>query len=121
MIAPEDKDSKVTADDWAQRAKWAMHGSYLKEMFSRIQKEWDRILIKSRVYPTPGSGVRVKVTLNHEGKITNIVDFQSTSSEFGKEACIQAIVSAGPYGKWTPSMIGRLGSEQVMTFTFYYQ
>jgi len=36
-------------------------------------------------------------------------------------ACVSAITTRAPYGDWTDDMIAVLGSEQEMTFSFYYQ
>ena len=36
-------------------------------------------------------------------------------------ACVSAITDRAPYGPWTDDMKAMLGSQQEMTFTFYYQ
>jgi hypothetical protein len=55
------------------------------------------------------------------GKITEILDVESTSSEQGKQSCVSAITLTAPYGDWTDDMIAVLGNSQELTFRFYYQ
>ena len=59
--------------------------------------------------------------MGDEGQITNIVNVDSTASETGSRACVSAITDRAPYGPWTDDMKAVLGSQQEMTFTFYYQ
>jgi hypothetical protein len=55
------------------------------------------------------------------GKITEILDVESTSSEQGKQSCVSSITLTAPYGDWTDDMIAVLGNSQELTFRFYYQ
>jgi len=86
-----------------------------------IQVQWDRILIDSHTYPPSGSYVTVKFTMDLHGKITEILDVESTSSEQGKQSCVSSITLTAPYGDWTDDMIAVLGNSQELTFRFYYQ
>lgn len=102
-------------------AKWSNYGAYLHKMMEAIQIQWDRILIDSRTSPPSGSYVTVKFTMDLHGKITEILDVESTSSEQGKQSCVSAITLTAPYGDWTDDMIAVLGNSQELTFRFYYE
>ncbi len=105
----------------AYSAKWSSYGAYLHKMMEAIQIQWDRIMIDSRTEPPAGSYVTVKFTMDSKGKITQILDVESTSSEQGKQSCITAITMTAPYGDWTDDMIAVLGNSQDLTFRFYYE
>jgi hypothetical protein len=105
----------------AVSAKWSNYGAYLHKMMEAIQIQWDRILIDSRTEPPSGTSVTVKFTMDLHGKITEIIDVNSTSSEQGKQSCLTAITMTAPYGDWTDDMIAVLGNSQELTFVFYYQ
>jgi hypothetical protein len=105
----------------AYNAKWSSYGAYLHKMMEAIQIQWERILIESRTEPPSGSFVTVKFTLDKNGKITEILDVESTSSEQGKASCVSAITNTAPYGDWPDDMIAVLGDSQELTFRFYYE
>jgi hypothetical protein len=105
----------------AVSAKWSAYGEYLHKMMEAIQIQWDRILIESRTEPPSNTTVTVKFTMDIHGKITEIVNVDSTSTEQGKQSCISAITRPAPHGEWTPDMIAVLGDSQDLTFQFYYQ
>jgi len=105
----------------AYNAKWSSYGAYLHKMMEAIQIQWERILIESRTEPPSGSMVTVKFTLDSKGRITEILDVESTSSEQGKASCVSAITNTAPYGDWSDDMIAVLGSSQDLTFRFYYE
>jgi hypothetical protein len=65
--------------------------------------------------------VTVKFTLDSKGKITEILQVESTSTEQGKQSCVSAITLTAPYGDWTDDMIAMLGNSQDLTFVFYYE
>lgn len=102
-------------------ARWSNYGAYLRKMIDTVQTQWERILIESKVYPSSGSSVTVKFVMDSEGKISRIVNVDSTASDAASRACISGITDRAPYGLWTDDMIAMLGKEQEMTFTFYYQ
>jgi hypothetical protein len=102
-------------------AKWSAYGEYLHKMMEAIQIQWDRILIDSHTEPPSNTTVTVKFTMDTHGKISEILNVESTSSEQGKQSCISAITLTAPYGEWTPDMIAVLGDSQELTFQFYYQ
>ena len=105
----------------AYSAKWSNYGAYLHKMFEAIQIQWDRILIDSRTEPPPGTYVTVKFSMDSKGRITEILDVESTSSEQGKQSCVSAITMTAPYGDWTDDMIAILGNSQELTVRFYYE
>jgi len=105
----------------AYSAKWSNYGAYLHKMMEAIQIQWERILIDTRTEPPSGSFVTVKFTLDKNGKITEILNVESTSSEPGKASCVSAITNTAPYGDWTDDMIAVLGTSQQLTFRFYYE
>ncbi|MEO7414277.1 MAG: hypothetical protein ABIZ81_13060 [Opitutaceae bacterium] len=102
-------------------AKWSNYGAYLQRMIETVQLQWERLLSESRVYPSSGSTVEVKFIMNVDGAITRVVKVESTATDAASRACMSAITERAPYGKWTDDMIAVLGSEQEMTFKFYYQ
>jgi hypothetical protein len=71
--------------------------------------------------PAGGSTVAVKFIMNDEGKITNITHVDTSANETASRACVSAITDRSPYGPWTDDMKAVLGTQQEMTFTFYYQ
>jgi hypothetical protein len=105
----------------AVSAKWSNYGAYLHKMIEAIQIQWDRILTESRTEPPSNTVVTVKFTMDSKGKITEILNVESTSSEQGKQSCLTAITMTAPYGDWTDDMIAVLGTSQELTFQFYYQ
>jgi hypothetical protein len=105
----------------AYSAKWSNYGAYLHKMIEAIQIQWDRILTESRTEPPSNTMVTVKFTMDSKGKITEILNVESTSSEQGKQSCLTAITMTAPYGDWTDDMIAVLGTSQELTFQFYYQ
>jgi hypothetical protein len=102
-------------------AKWSSYGAYLHKMCEAIQVQWERILIDSRTEPPSGTWVTVRFTLDKAGKVTDISEVQSTSSEQGKASCVSAITNTAPYGEWSEDMIAVLGDTQELTFRFYYE
>jgi len=105
----------------AYDAKWSNYGAYLHKMIEAIQMQWERILIDSNTEPPSGSCVTVKFTLDSHGKVTEIINLESSSSEQGKQSCVSAITLTAPYGDWTDDMKAVLGESQDLTFVFYYQ
>jgi len=100
--------------------KWDSYGPYLSRVVGKVQKQWDRALVEMRHYPKVGAVV-VVFTLDESGRVTEIVDVKNGSSKEGAQACVSAITSAAPYGAWTEEMKAILGTQQQITFTFYYQ
>ena len=102
-------------------AKWSNYGAYLQRMIDTVQIQWERLILQMSAMPAGGSTVTVKFVMNDEGRITNIANVESTANDTASRACVSAITDRAPYGPWTDDMKAVLGSQQEMTFTFYYQ
>jgi hypothetical protein len=102
-------------------AKFSQYGAYLQRMIDSVQIQWERIILQMSAMPAGGSTVSVKFIMNDEGKITSIKTVESSASETGSRACVSAITDRSPYGPWTDDMKAVLGTQQEMTFTFFYQ
>jgi hypothetical protein len=94
---------------------------YLEELIRSVDEEWNRILATSAVYPRPGSEVSVRFTLNSDGIVTQIVEIEATAGKQAEYACLRAIQNPQPYRPWTQEMIDALGSEETLTFRFFYK
>jgi len=86
-----------------------------------VGSEVVRIIEESATEPPSGTYVTVKFTIDSKGRITEIIDVATSSSEQGKESCISAITLTAPYGDWTDDMIAILGNSQEMAIKFYYE
>lgn len=102
-------------------AKFSQYGAYLQRMIDSVQIQWERIILQMSAMPSGGSTVSVKFVMNDDGKITSIVKHESNANETATRACISAITDRSPYGPWTDDMKAVLGTQQEMTFTFFYQ
>ena len=102
-------------------ARWSKFNGYLKRMIDTVQVQWERILIEGKTYPPSGSTVSVRFILDDEGRVARIVEVKNQSTDLASRACTRAITDRSPYGPWTDDMKAVLGSQQEMTFTFYYQ
>ena len=103
-------------------ARWSNYGVYLQRMIETVQRQWDALISEGKYTPKSGSKVTVKFKINSEGGVTRIVNV--SGGEAGTQAesyCVSAIVKPSPFGKWTDNMIAVLGTEQEMTFVFYYK
>jgi hypothetical protein len=103
-------------------ARWSNYGVYLQRMIETVQIQWDTLINEGKNYPSRGSTVTVKFKINSDGAISRIVNVDGGMSGPQAEGyCVSAITKPSPYGKWTDDMVAMLGSEQEMTFVFYYQ
>jgi hypothetical protein len=124
----ERDDAKAAQDTYGtsnigantNNAKWSLNGTYLRKMTAAIHMQWDRILIESGTHPPSGSAVTVKFVLDSKGKVTEILDVRSTSSEQGSASCVSAIINSAPYGDWSDDMIATLGTSKEITLQFIY-
>jgi hypothetical protein len=105
----------------ALNAKWSNYGVYMQRLIETVQVSWDHILDQSQIYPSPGTTVSVTFKLNSKGEISQIISHKPDGDAPAIDCCISAITIPAPYGPWTDDMISVLGTEQEMTFTFYYQ
>jgi hypothetical protein len=105
----------------AYNAKWSAYGEYMQRLIDAVQAQWERLLLRSSIYPVSGSKVRVVFKLDQSGAVSEIVEVDGSGGELAKRLCVSAIAERAPYGEWTPDMIAVLGREQELTFTFHYQ
>lgn len=119
-IFAENKVGTANIGPIALDARWDSYAEYIQRLIETVQREWDNIL-SGDTHPPAGTTVMVKFVLTSDGKISQIIDVNSTSTEQGRQACLAAITNPSPYGKWTNEMISVLGNEQELTFMFYYQ
>jgi hypothetical protein len=96
------------------------YGEYLDRMSDAVQAGWDNLLNNSDALPPGGTTVAVTFILKSDGTVSQVVKVDGNSSDLGQKYCVSAITDRGSYGKWTADMIAMLGTEQEMTFTFYY-
>lgn len=103
-------------------AHWSNYGAYLERLEEAVQAEWDNIMERAP-YPPPGSTVTITFILNSSGEISKIIHVDSSASctDIGVRACNSALTDPQPYGKWTDDMIAVFGTEQELTFAFYYE
>lgn len=104
----------------AYNAKWSSYGEYLQRLIDAVQVQWERLILRSAFYPTPGSTVRVVFKLDSTGMISEVVTVDGTGAELAQRLCVSAITERAPYGEWSEDMRTVLGEEQELTFTFHY-
>jgi hypothetical protein len=104
-------------------ARWSNYGVYMKRLCEIVQIEWEHILDDTRPAVVSGNMVTVTFVLNSRGQVARIikVDPAPGTSEGAKNACAAAISNPSPYGVWSDDMIAVLGSEQTISFTFFYE
>lgn len=107
----------------AYDAKWSNYGQYLQKLIEAIQQRWENLIMASKHYPQQGTTVTVTFVLNSEGKIASIKKVEEATDALATNWCVSGISpSEGfSYGKWTDDMVAMLGTEQELSFTFYYQ
>jgi hypothetical protein len=120
-ILAENKFGTTNIGNIAVDARWSNYGAYLQRMIDTVQIQWERIILQMSALPANGSTVTVKFVMNDEGRIASIKSVETTANETASHACVSAITDRAPYGPWTDDMKAVLGTQQEMTFTFYYQ
>lgn len=100
-------------------ARWSEFGDYMQELIEIVQAQWYSILRDSKISPQAGSHVYVTFKLNSDGEVT-VIKVEETTGKPGSYACLNAIQARQPYRKWTDQMITILGTDQTITFSFYY-
>lgn len=100
-------------------ARWSEYGDYLQELIEIVQAQWYSILRDSAIAHPRGTHVYVTFKLNANGEVS-VLKVEETAGKPGSYACLNAIQERQPYRKWSDQMITVLGSEQTITFSFYY-
>lgn len=72
-------------------------------------------------FPETGTGVTVTFVLSRKGEITRVISVAGDAGDIAERICVSAITTPAPYDEWTEDMVKVLGTEQEMTFRFYYQ
>jgi len=113
------KNSGITGRD----ARWSNYGDYMNKLEETVQIAWDDILSVEKAYPPPGTSVQITFILTSTGDIKAFKQVTPSAgmTEMGTHACEAALRNPAPFGKWTDDMIAVLGTEQEMTFTFFYE
>jgi len=103
-------------------ARWSNYGDYMNKLEETVQIAWDDILSKQKSYPPHGTSVQITFILTCTGDIKAFVQVTPSAgmTEMGTHACEAALRNPAPFGKWTDDMIAVLGTEQRLTFTFFY-
>lgn len=102
-------------------ARWSNYGAYLQRMIDTVQIQWERSILKQKETPVIGSSVALKFVMNDEGRIVEIGVVDTSADDTSTRACMNAITDRMPYGPWTDDMKSALGTQQEMTFRFYYK
>jgi hypothetical protein len=104
-------------------ARWSNYGAYLRRMLEIVQVEFDKLVEESQIYPPSGSQAWITFKLNSQGKISAIVTVapKTGCTDAAAQTCVSSITLPAPYDPWTDDMIAMLGTEQQMTFIFYYE
>jgi hypothetical protein len=102
-------------------ARWSNYGEYLQRLIDDVQAGWDNLLSNSGALPPSGTYVEVTFRLKSDGTVSSIVKVEGNAGDLGQKYCVSAITDRGSYGKWTDDMVAMMGTEQQLTFTFYYQ
>ncbi len=101
--------------------QWQPYGAYVQRMVDAIEKRWNKNIMESRTYPKSGTSVSVSFYINAKGEVARIGAVEETAGRDAVRACVSAIADGAPYGVWTSEMKAALGTEDKLTFTFYYQ
>jgi len=106
-----------------QDARWSEYGDYLNELIEIIDSEWHGLVDNYQGHIPSGTHVIVTFKISAEG-IPSILRLElppdKTTASVVNGQCQTAITARQPYRKWTPQMIAVLGTEQTLTFGFYY-
>ena len=105
----------------AYDAKWSTYGEYIQRLIDAVQVQWERLIIRSPIYPAQGTTVRVTFLINSSGAISKIVKVEGSDDKIASYLCVSAITERAPFGEWSEDMIAVLGKEQEMSFRFFYQ
>lgn len=82
---------------------------------------WLRNLKQLGVQPPHDSTVTISFTLDSGGLVRRIDEVEENAGKQATYACLGAIEGSQPYKPWSEEMIGALGEEQTLTFTFQYR
>jgi hypothetical protein len=103
-------------------AKFSEFGDYLQELVETIDAQWHKLVDHMTTYPPSRSVVTVHFKLNSQGDISQIIEVlgEDKAGRIATYICLDAIRARAPYRPWTKEMVAVLGTEQEITFGFYY-
>ena len=106
----------------APNSRLSAAGVWWDEFIETVDAQWQRI-VDSMTAPPSNTRVLVRFMVNAKGEIARIVEVQGeeTTGKIGTLACLDAIQNPAPYKPWTPEMVAMFGSEEEVTFIFYYR
>lgn len=104
-----------------QDARWSEYGDYMAELIDIVDREWHGMVDESNLHYKQGTHVDVTFTIGAKGevKVTKTEQYGG-ADDVAVGQCTSAITNPGPYRKWTEEMVNVLGTEQSITFSFYY-
>jgi hypothetical protein len=102
---------------------WKDYADYLQGVIQTVQDAWSAQVADNKIASSAGTVVSVTFVMNSKGEIVQIVGAHpSAQAPAGViDPCVKALNMNAPYGNWTEAMISALGTEQKLTFSFYYQ
>jgi hypothetical protein len=100
--------------------KMTPFGDYDREFISAVEQCW-RLLLENHQGTQIAGKVVVDFRLSYDGRISDVMVQENTSSEIQAMLCKLAIVKPSPYPRWPPAMRRELGEKpREVRFTFYY-
>lgn len=100
-------------------AKGTKFGEYMERLIETVSLNWDYNVQNTSTGETQGKVV-VSFVLDRFGRIQSMDNLENTSGLLGLRMCRAAIEQGVPYGPWPPEVVELFGSEEQITFTFYY-
>ena len=100
-------------------AKFSEFGDYIERVVEAVTQRW-HALASARSYRETSTFVRLEFELSQDGSVSELYVTETTAKALGILLCRSAIEQGAPFGPWTEEMIGVLGEEQTITFTFHY-
>ena len=114
---------EISNPELEERAGFRLDGKERRRL-NNLKLVDSRMVRRAYVHELTDAGwhwCATELSVGLHGKVTSIIEVESTSTEQGKQSCLTAITMTAPYGDWTDDMIAVLGQSQDMTFQFYYQ
>ncbi len=104
-------------------AEFSEYGDYLQRMVEAVSRAWNSSVDRLELIKERPSRVKVRFTIDSGGNIRNmrVIDKTPNAELLATGLCLDAIQSRAPYDRWTYDMVQVLGTEQEVTFTFYYR
>lgn len=104
-------------------AEFSEYGEYLQRMVEAVSRAWNGSVDRVELIKERPSRVKVRFTIDSGGNIRNmrVIDKTPNAELLATGLCLDAIQSRAPYDRWTYDMVQVLGTEQEVTFTFYYR